>query len=395
VIRLRIRLTPMEPYFLGGERCDTYGTFITQQAAINPYFLRSGRIPSQSALFGILRYLGIRNPQSDYSIGGSTDYIGSESYDLTAEREQHFGKIIKISELMLADSAGDYWCLAPKNHICTKDSGIIEYDRFEVIRSLAGKRYLPIQYKEKNEGNAMFARLTKSADQKNKWLMAEDVFDSTIQVGINRSMRNDSQDDEERSGFFKREYVVMKPGYSFVFFAELEDDAFGENIGFTKSGTRMVSVGRYRAMFRADWEAVSEQPAIKDSVAAKVFEKKASVTEMIDENTVQTHPKELLYAWALSDTVYSGEISQLREACVLMIGDYREQRVFTTNYAASSARGRYSKAENGLKLISAGTVFVFENEQQKKDFKARIEGNSTYEHGKTAGYNRIYYSGKD
>ena len=314
---------------------------------------------------------------------------------MAAERAQNFGKIRKISELMLTDSKGDYWCLAPQNHVCTKDSGIVEYDRFEVISSLAGERYLPAQYEEKNEGFAMFSRITNSSNQENRWLMADDVFDSTVQVGINRSMRDDSQEDHEKSGFFKREYVVMKQGFSFVFFAELEDDAFGKDVGFEKEGKRMVSVGRYRAMFEADWDVAADQPEIKGSIAAEGFEKEASVTRRIDESTVQTDKKKLFYAWMLSDTAYSGEISELRKACVLMIGSYREQRVFTTNYTASSARGRYSKDEKVLKLISAGTVFLFEDEKQQKDFQNQIESDPGFTHGQIAGYNRIYYSGKE
>ena len=389
---LRISLTPMAPYFLGGERCDAYGTFISQQAAVNPYFLRSGKLLSQSTLFGVLRYLGIRNPQSDFELGPSKEYIGETSFNLTAKEMQTFGKIEKISNLFLTDTKGDYWCSAPRNHVYSEKDELIQYDHFERIESICGARYLPSQYREKNHGSALFIRMTNySGDSDpNMYLKASDVFDSTVNVGIRRSVRNEKDDDSEQRGFFKREYTVMKPGYQFVFFAELQDDAFGENAGFTKAGHRAVSVGRYHAMFNAEWQTVKEKPEAANSLAVKIFD-----APVVLDHPENSRPK-FFYAWLQSDLYYPGRIEDLRAACVLMLGDYREQRVFTTNYGeVRAARTRFKKHETALKLISAGTVFVFESYEQKENFKKLLHQCAGFRHAQTAGYNCIYYSGEE
>lgn len=393
MITLRVRLSPLAPYFLGGERCDAYGTFITQQASINPYFLKSRKIPSQTALFGVLRYLGIRNPQADFSIEKSEDYIGKQSFDLTAKESRSFGKIKRISPLMLMDDSGGYWCFAPKNQAYTKEGKLVEFDKYGIICSMFGKhRYLPLQFEEKNKGSAMFAKVT--GNQK-KWLSEDDVFDSVTQVGINRSMKDAAENSEERSGFFKREFAVMKPGYEFVFFADMDDDAFGETDGYTKEGVRIISIGRYNAAFKAEWSPVDCQSKPDTSLISQYFIKNVAITDMTGEESVES-TADLYYAWAISDIYYPGKISDLRARCDMMITGYREQRVFTTNYDYNaSAKRRYVKHEEALKLISAGSVFIFSETEKMDSFKNYLESQTGFEHSKIAGYNCIYYSGKD
>jgi len=44
-----------------------------------------------------------------------------------------------------------------------------------------------------------------------------------------------------------------------------------------------------------------------------------------------------------------------------------------------------------LKLIAAGSVFVFESEEQQDIFKDHLKNAAGFEHAQIAGFNQIYY----
>lgn len=62
MIYWKIQLTPKTPYFFGNERSQAYQDNRTQKGLLNPYYIPSNEMPAQSALFGVLRYLGIHHP---------------------------------------------------------------------------------------------------------------------------------------------------------------------------------------------------------------------------------------------------------------------------------------------------------------------------------------------
>ena len=50
---IRIVLTPLGPYFLGGERGLKYTDNDTQMSRGEKYYIKSNLMPNQSALFGV------------------------------------------------------------------------------------------------------------------------------------------------------------------------------------------------------------------------------------------------------------------------------------------------------------------------------------------------------
>ncbi len=103
---LRIILKPMEPYFLGSERSARYGDS-SQLSLTDPYYLISEKLPSQTSLFGVLRYLGIRNPKTSFHLSPEDkEIIGDHSFTVegTPSSTPEFGKISKISPLMIYDT---------------------------------------------------------------------------------------------------------------------------------------------------------------------------------------------------------------------------------------------------------------------------------------------------
>lgn len=379
---LKITLEALEPYFFGGERGEDYGRYLTQQAVKKPYFLKSRKLPSQSALFGVLRYLGIRNPQDNYYLGKNSEFIGSQSFSLT-DYNHFFGKIIGIQQLMLIDEDGNYFYPAPRNHIYDRDGNLIIYDRFEEVSVCGEMRYLPSQYEEKNKGCAMFY-----CPATHEYLMEENVFKTSVDVGINRFKNTSDEKQRKDKGFFKREKVLLDAKYKFVFFAFLTDDAFGENAGFTAEGRRLVMMGKNKSSFMATWTLVDKTlPSPDEGNALRGFIRSA---------TVDAESKDCYYAWALSDIYYPGKVCELKAKCKLALMDYREHRGFITEYPQdpeenASAFGRYTKKSLALKLIAAGSVFVFESKAQQEDFNNHLKLTAGFEHAQIAGFNQIYY----
>lgn len=348
-MKLNITLTPMGAYFLGTERNASYtgeNEKNSQQSEPNPYFIRSGKYPSQSALLGILRYVGIQNPSADFSIHQDTDNIGKESYDLLSAAPQSFGKIHSVSNLMLMDRDGRHYIPSPRNHKPAKwkkDENGVEsaefapFKKYFAVNTIDDVRYYPTEYDEKKAWDD--AELLCLEDGR----LYKSPFESRVQVGINRQPQTLDKKDRTVNGFFKKEYTVLKKGFSFFFTAEVEDD-------FRYHPQTVAYVGQGRSPF-----AVS----IEKNENAIIGIPAQCVPASVMVNGVK---KNVCYAVAVSDCYYPNDIATLKGKCSFMMADTRSYRVFTTNYTTAdpnSTRNRYKKHDEALRLLKAGSVFLF------------------------------------
>jgi hypothetical protein len=106
----RITLEALEPWFFGSDRKFP---FKGSPSSETDYFIRSQDTPSQSALFGVLRYLVILGKKIDSEV--QEEFIGKESFRLDSPIRpigQLFGKIHSISPLYLFDGE-TYYIPAP------------------------------------------------------------------------------------------------------------------------------------------------------------------------------------------------------------------------------------------------------------------------------------------
>ena len=388
---LKITLTPMEPYFLGGERNAFFeGTNNTKQSERKPYFIRSETLPSQTTLFGITRFLGIRNPKENFALSkADKDYIGPYSYQLLEDAGE-FGKIDSISPLVLERQCENgqslHYIPAPRNHITNKNP-LQLYRSFESAETMDGERWVPTEYDAKEYEPSMFVCIENGE-------MIAAPFQTQVRVGIQRRERKRAGNPgEEKGDFFKKEYVVMDRDFSFVWYVHLKEDAFGpENgiSGFTQEGQRLVFVGQGKTGFSARWE--NEKDAF-DDFEGKLKRFFISPVTVTDQNRETEHP--VWYAYIASDLYYSGELKALRQNCVFALADTRDHRSFTTNENAKTAQERYKKGLENIKLLKAGSVFLFKDEKQKEGFRKLLEASEHFAHGKTAGFNHIIYVGEE
>ena len=99
---LKIELKPIGPYFFGNDRIFHYGKDDISRIGGSKYFIRSEKIPLQTSLFGVLRYLGILDKKMQIAPLSEEDKknIGKESFEYEKE-QQVFGEIEKLSPLYL------------------------------------------------------------------------------------------------------------------------------------------------------------------------------------------------------------------------------------------------------------------------------------------------------
>ena len=133
-----ITLQPLEPYFFGGDRSFAYGDTTVQRAG--GYYIRSMDTPPQTTLFGLVRYLGIKNPSPLFTVDAeSQKRISTESYDLR-NPDQQFGRIKEISSVYIQDAMGLYYTRVPFDHTAGKDVYTPWNDYSKVTETLQGAR---------------------------------------------------------------------------------------------------------------------------------------------------------------------------------------------------------------------------------------------------------------
>jgi CRISPR type III-B/RAMP module-associated protein Cmr3 len=376
---LKITLKPLDAYFLGSERNTQFSgsNENSQLSEQKPYFIRSNQLPSQSALFGVLRYLGIQNPKSNFELASEDkDNIGPNSYNLLSQEIQNFGRIHGISPLLLENKQKERFMPAPRNR-CGEESWaddkkttIQPFTEFEKVNTLLGTRYFPTEYDEKiwDGVNAMCLE---------DGHLVKDLFQGETRIGINREFQRKG-DDAPLNGFFKKEYIVLNPDYKFLFYADVAEDFV-----LPEGGQRVVYMGQGNSPFLAKLEKETSKPVI------------ALPQEILPSNALTAENRHCT-ATLLSDLYYEDNVDTLKQYCSLMIAGSKDYRVFTTNYGNDkTAINRYSKHRCALRLLPAGSVFLFfgEDRQEKMEqFRSMMDGLSITKQAQIAGFNHIFYS---
>ena len=398
---LEIKLKPLDAYFFGGERNMRFeDNNHVQLAQRRPYFISSNALPSQSALFGALRYLGIESPDASFGIDGDVDNIGERSYDLTDLDRNDYGRILNLSPLFLVcddPKAQTHYLPAPRSrHSVELKDGKADYmpfAQYTQIQTIDGERWLPEEYNEKTafdgadficlETGKLRGDLISSQVRVgiNRTIQNNDDteeerkgFFNQVRVGINRTIQNNGDTKEERKGFFKKEYKVLDKDFSFLFYAAVSD-------GPVRFHSRPVFMGQGRTPFEAVVTRVSEMPRLKEGLC--IFPTHASIGKT--DGADQTPEAGI---WLTSDLYYMGDIRDLKKNCDLMIAASRDYRTFTTRKKAD--QGRYEKGKEALRLIQAGGAFLFfgdEAAQRMENFEKALEDRIECKHARIAGFN--------
>lgn len=206
--RFLIKLFPLTPFFFGSER--TFG----DKQNIN-YFAKSNPFPQQTSVLGMLRkeiliqskkFKENRRNYSPQDKEEIKDLIGAHSFRIGSDN--HFGKILKISPVFIANEH-DYFIKIPFDEGITFEKKVGKTHlnhKLEFVPFASGydpKKGLPKGF------------ISINGDTKN----FDEIFVPFVKVG---NAKDKTESDEEK--FFKQLFYVLKDGYSFAFFAELDFD---------------------------------------------------------------------------------------------------------------------------------------------------------------------------
>ena len=368
-----IRLTPLEPYFLGSDRTFHYGEKDIRRIGKSDYFIKSEKAPSQTTLFGILRYLGIQNRTKDYDLGDSERFVGSSSF-LFKEEKQTFGMIRKISPLFLMQqNTGRKLVRTPLNHCMTSthtsESGntcFYPFNRFTELMITDGKscdeQILPLDFKAKEWLTDSYMDISNREITQSSYLFSE--RDS---IGIDIKNRKDS--------FYKMQFIELKEGYDFAFYA-LVDDGFPEIID------KIVYMGRRKSSFTV---------TVDSSGASRWEDCSNSIRNNIG---IAGYP----FLYCASDTYMAqGEggnpIETLLGHCAFSVIQTNTVREYRTNYKNNnpviSQERRFKKSGELFRLIKAGSV-LYPKAGQLEAIKRMVKN----EHFETIGMNCIIEGGR-
>ncbi len=343
-----VTLSPLEPYFFGGERGFGFGT--VKGSLKQRYFISSLHTPSQTTLLGALRYAVLSANDaliSDYSRGSADReradiLVGAESFDFS--RENRFGVIGSIHPLFIIDGE-DYLVPMPMNH------------------KNGQSHYTPISMKPCPKGITLSTGTSYASDYVVKegcgdgWLNLTDhsvmpleydpqkekgLFQSVIRVGINahRGEKPETRNDDE--SFFKKEYKFLRKG-KFAFFADMEQEyARGLENGVA------VFLGQSRSAFVL--KAVRRENDLFTRISAALSEE------------------------AVNDFWYAPADCRIQQKYAgLMIAKTRLFRHLTTS-ADNRYYYRINKTEKLYRLLNAGAVFYGEKPLFATDKGAQVIG---------------------
>lgn len=317
-----IKLTPLEPYFFGGEQNFAYGQ--VKREVKQSYFIKSLDTPSQTTLLGALRYAVLACENSLITDYNSTEQrekynnlVGENSFSFTEER--NYGKIDSISPLFILDN-GDYYVHTPMNHKASQSN----YSPFSIspcneVRLSCGNNFYAEDYSAKEGCGGGWVRL----DDTLAVLNDSDMFSNVVKVGIN-AHRTDGMLDNKES-FFKKEYKNLRKE-AFAFFAKIE-----ASVGDKLCNGVTVFLGQNKSAF--ELRAEPHKNDLSDRISSALSGKaNRPFYYAVGDCYIEDVPKDMFVAQ-----------SQLF-------------RHLTTN---TDARFYYriNKSENLYKLIKAGAVF--------------------------------------
>lgn len=385
---VKIALKPLEPYFFGGMNANN--------GKERKYIIKSNKIPSQTTLFGVLRYLGIKNPKANFTLehDNNENRIGKFSYSIIKNNNKDsFGNILEISPLFLEkvkdknNSAGKYLIKAPKDYNCieSKDD-VFEYKALSYNETYAigeglkplpnignTKDYILKEFIEIDKKEFEAAWLQRKAIDfiKKDFLKKEDeekIFSTQSKVGIKIS--DEVKTDEN---FYRKEYAILND-YSFSFYAKVD---FPDDDDFYKIKNKLVFMGQGKSTFSASVEYIGElsENKIEYSENEDHYKKFYAMSDVylggICEEKSKDDNKDELSKYTMKSVLDSLGVKFVFSG----IEPYRQ---------LIRQEGSYKKQANQLNMISAGSVFLVDK-NRANNFDKKINN----EHLRIIGLNNV------
>lgn len=350
----KITLSPKDWFFFGG--ASTFDNGIKSS-----YIAHSDKIPQQTTLLGLMRYLVLKNEELLFSEVSQPKQdridkaIGEMSF-LLGQKDQKFGQIIKLSPVFLerkSDSKAFFPVPLAYNYKLSFEEADI-YMNGEVKKQLISDNNT---FKEKD-----YCNFQKFYDCEGCVIGEEDIFLTNMQIGITKNTDIEKEENEKEKGFFKHEMVRFKDDdFCFAFFVKLTDDAKDLKDDF-------VYLGAERSCFKMKVDKLTNVNDLKQCFF-----------------TLHPSKPEKGRIVLLSPT-YIGDMDELNSLC-----DFHWSFItpFRNLAFAKDGKGKlnsgkisYHRGYISYNLLCVGSVLFFHEKNREK-----IEKLLNDEHMQTIGYN--------
>lgn len=339
------RLTPLGEYFLGGEKTFDFGN--AKADSKNNYFIHSEDEISQATVLGMLRFVMLKKNQllsdgwKDQSkVQEQNALIGKTGFSINENQNTlcDYGKLKSISPVLVYQGEKALVHM-PLNH------KVYEVNNKKKQKT---QKYTPFRMKE--AGYSDIGEMT--------WLpedfVAKDGLsydymqpgDKTIvEKGVIFQKQNRTRVSKvsQEDGFFKKTYQFLGKGYSFGFYATMEEDWCKEE----QITDEIVYLGQEKSAFLL------------------TFEKKEQ-TDLFTSWDDSTDKAYQIY-YALSDT-YLQDFTKIKDTLCYGIIEKKSYRFLTKKAGADYVGSR--EMSNRFQFVRAGSVFYVRKEREQDFIRA-------------------------
>lgn len=387
----KVLFHPLEEYFFGED-----GSF-REGLSNAEYFISSRVFPSQTTIFGIIRYLNLsclkdKGSYSQKEKEQNSKAIGEKGFSIEAainssSEVQNFGMIKCMSSIFLhgydvENKVSQVYVRIPKDaKKCLerdKKYTSIFKEGEESITTPYGKKLTPKGYRVKEGLERGFISIDGGISAsggllQNKLSVIEAPFEHVLKTGL-KINRKAEESKDPMSSLFKKECVRLKqdPGgmeYSFGVYVEIEDDAEEKVI---KRMNRVVGIGLGGSLFSVRTSKIEEIEKIrlkKELIlnVGKIFENHAK-----KENTV----------YCISPCYVNNPQEIVKKS-----GFASLETVSNRPMSGGSVNDMYIKTKTLYRMMDSGSILITEN---MSDVKKELQKNGLQQ----IGYNHYYLGGK-
>lgn len=355
--KYQITLTPVDKFFFGGDMTFQVGNkeddeFNTQYSS---YIIQSSMFPQQTSLLGMLRFLILRNAGDDVFKNGkivdkkkADELIGNRSFMVSNDND--FKAIKGLSHIKIRresnDQINDLEFAPLFKELSFESASVGTYNLHDIhIPSLSR-----VEYDAKKGTDVVLTDGVKT-------YKLEDVFVKDRRVGINRDVNTGIVDDGALFMQISYRFNNKQANFCFVFDAEIDD-----NIPFKSYKGQVVSVGGDNSQFVI---GISEYKTT--SINTKPYDK--AIWLLSPAFLTRTEAKKARFA-----------VTRLMPFRFLTDRDDNREDDNRSFHILNSKLKRSERYE----LYAPGSVFFFENEEQKQEFIKAIEAKKEF---RLIGYN--------
>jgi CRISPR-associated protein Cmr3 len=348
-----IKLTPCGKFFFGGDMRFKKGD--TEDEQFSSYIIKSSTMPQQTSLLGMLRYLlltqadeSVFKDNSIQDVEKADSLIGKKSFTVNGNGAKNdFGAIKAIGPCFIMDSQDKCYFRTAATENFSSISKDESSTAFINGRSITVHK-LTTTDNQTYTGKVWLSSKWKSSDG-NSTITDEELFIPDQRLGIALG-KNGKTDD---NAFYKQHSFRMKPGFSFAFEAEVDQELPERDI---------VKLGADDSMFIFEAKKNgAKYPTKKSNELSIVLLSNANLPRDIEE-----------VSYAVTST---------RPFRFLSIKNRKESYAYNNNGASGFTQSlRYE-------LYEAGSTFFFKDNEAMKKFKARLDAQGDF---KQIGYNKYY-----